>query len=123
VFFQCEIKKPFEIVLTYIHMDCFLIFSNEILKSQIVFLNFLMLTHVKLSPKKYQTQATLAWQPCQAQTPWVWQSCLVPDLGMDLAWLLAQVLGFDVSGKAVKPKLLRSCKVVRFKTLGSSMEM
>ena len=47
----------------------------------------------------------------------------MPDPGTDLAWLLTQVLGFGVSGKAVKPKLLRSGKVVRLKALGSSMDV
>ena len=37
MFFQYEMKKHFEIVLTYIHIDCFLIFSYEILKFQIFF--------------------------------------------------------------------------------------
>ena len=81
------------------------------------------MTYVRPSPKKYQTQATLAWQPCQAQTPWLWQPCLVSDPGTDLAWLLAQVLGFGVSGKVVKSKLLRSGKAIRFKALGSNMDV
>jgi hypothetical protein len=116
-------KKHFEIVLTYIHIDCFLIFSYEILKFQIFFKKKFRLTYVRPSPKKYQTQATLAWQPCQAQTPWLWQPCLVPDPGTDLAWLLAQVLGFGVFGKVVKAKLIGSGNAITFKALGSNMDV
>ena len=50
-------KKPFEIIfqtslfltyIVYIHMDCLLIFSYEILKLQIFFFNFSGLTLVNL---------------------------------------------------------------------------